>query len=241
MEDEWIWPGVRYRHAPGTFPLGTDAFALAGFAAPPPNGAVADLGCGCGVVGLLLAGRLPRLRVTGVELDPAAAAMAAENAARNAMEDRVQVLTGDLRQVRDLLPAGRLDYAVANPPYFPAGAGASAKGTARRLARSEEGCTLEDVCRAAAWLVRSGGGFALVHRPERLTDLLCTLRQTGFEPKRLRLVCHRPGQAASLVLAEGRRGGRPGLRLEPDLLLHDEQGRPTAAYHRLYGRTDQAN
>jgi tRNA1(Val) A37 N6-methylase TrmN6 len=83
--------------------------------------------------------------------------------------------------------------------------------------------------------VQFGGGFALVHRPERLTDLFCTLRQAGFEPKRLRLVCHRPGKAASLVLVEAKKGGKPGLRLEPDLLLHDETGRPTAEHRRLYG------
>jgi tRNA1(Val) A37 N6-methylase TrmN6 len=233
--EELLWPGVRYCHAAGAFPLGTDAFALAGFAAPPPTGPVADLGCGCGVVGLLLAGRLPGLRVTGIELDRDAAAMAAENAARNGMTDRFSVICGDLRQARTLLPMESFRYAVANPPYFPTAAGAQAPEPGRRTARSEAQCTLEDVCQAARWLVQFGGGFALVHRPERLTDLFCTLRQAGFEPKRLRLVCHRPGKAASLVLVEAKKGGKPGLRLEPDLLLHDETGRPTAEHRRLYG------
>ena len=235
QEEEWIWPGVRYRHAPGAFPLNTDAFALAGFAAPPPGGHIADLGCGCGVIGLLLAGRLPDARFTGVELQPSAAKMAAENAARNGMSQRFSVVEGDLRQTRTLLPMGSFQYAVSNPPYYPAGAGAVSQNADRRTARSEASFTLEDVYRAAAWLVQYGGGFALVHKPERLTDLFCTLRESGFEPKRMQLVCHRPGKAASLVLLESRRGGRPGLRLEPDLVLYDAHGQPTEDFRRLYG------
>ena len=99
---------------------------------------------------------------------------------------------------------------------------------------SEATCTLAQLLDAAAWLVKTGGRLALVYRPERLCDLLCGLRQAGFEPKRMRLVRHHAGAPVSLLLVESRRGGKPGLALEPDLLLFTPDGAPTAEYRQLY-------
>ena len=104
----------------------------------------------------------------------------------------------------------------------------------RGTARSEITCTLEDVCRAAGWLLRWGGSFCLVHKPERLTDLLCTLRAHRLEPKRIRLVRHHAGADANLVLIAARRGGKPGVMLEPELLLFTPDGQETTDYRRIY-------
>ena len=112
---------------------------------------------------------------------------------------------------------------------------------ALRAARSETGCTLEDICTAAAWLLRWGGSFCLVHKPERLADLCCALRARGLEPKRLRLVCRRAGDAPSLLLLEARRGGRPGLDIAAPLCLEDGTGRPTAELDNAYFRTKETN
>ena len=112
-------------------------------------------------------------------------------------------------------------------------------GGGRRTARSEVSCTLEDVCRAASYLLRWGGAFCLVHKPERLTDLLCLLRETGLEPKRLRFVVNRTGAAPSLVLLEGRRGGKPGLTVEPPLILQKPDGSPTEELDAIYFRTTE--
>ena len=135
-------------------------------------------------------------------------------------------------------PAGSFDLAVCNPPYFPPSSGPPPKGEARRTARTEESCTLEEVCRAAARLLRWGGSFCLVHKPERLADLVCALRESGLEPKRLRFVCVRPERAPSLILMEARRGGRPGLRAEPPLALENADGSPTAELNRIYFREE---
>ena len=110
---------------------------------------------------------------------------------------------------------------------------------ARRTARAEVTCTLEDVCRAASYLVRWGGTFCLVHKPERLADLLCTLREHGLEPKRLRFVCKTGGNAPSLVLAEARRGGKPGLTVEAPLLLQNSDGTPTSEVDAIYFRQQE--
>ena len=142
----------------------------------------------------------------------------------------------DLRETA--LPAGSFDLAVCNPPYFPPSAGPLPKGEARRTARTEEACTLEDVCRAAGRLLRWGGAFCLVHKPERLTDLLCALRGEGLEPKRLRLVSLRPERAPSLLLLEARRGGKPGLAVEEPLILENPDGSPTAELNRIYFREE---
>ncbi len=187
------------------FPLGGDALALGRFASVKPGLRVCDLGTGSGALLLLLAAREPSLSLTGVELDPLAARTARENLMRNGLEG--EILNGDLRE--NPFPAGRFDLIVSNPPYFPVGAGASAGP-----ARSEETCTLEELCAAAARLVKNGGRFALCHRPERLVDLFCTLRAHGLEPKRLELVRHGPDHPPSLALVEAARQGRPGLKIE---------------------------
>ena len=194
------------------FPLGSDTLALGRFATVRRGWRVCDLGCGSGALGLLLLEREETLALTGVERDPAAA-LARRTFAGNGLI--VPVLTGDLRD-RGLLPAGGFDLAVSNPPWYPLGAGPSGGS-----ARSEERCTLEELCAAAGRLVRNGGRFALVHRPERLPALFAALEGSGFAPKRMALVQHRTGTPPSAVLLEAVRQGRPGLEVLPTVLLEE--------------------
>ena len=176
-----------------------------------------------------------------MELLPEAVRLAEQAAVRNGLTDRLTFRQGDLRDIRRLLPAGGFDLAVCNPPYYPAGSGRLPETEALRAARSETGCTLEDVCAAAAYLLRWGGSFCLVHKPERLADLCCALRARGLEPKRLRLVCRRAGDAPSLLLLETRRGGRPGLDIAAPLCLEDGAGRPTAELDAIYFRAKETD
>ena len=190
----------------GVFPLGSDTLALGAFATLRPNGNVCDLGTGSGALLLLLADREASLTLTGVELDPLSARTAEENLKQNGLDG--QVLCCDLRTAP--LPAGHFDLVISNPPYFPVGSGTSG-GTAR----TENTCTLDEVCATAARLVKNGGRFALCHRPERLTDVLCTLREHGLEPKRLQFFAHSPAHSPSILLVEAVRQGKPGLELLP--------------------------
>lgn len=189
----------------GVFPLGGDSLALGAFATVKPRWRVCDLGTGSGALLLLLARRTEGLSLTGVELDLLSAQTARDNLLKNGLAG--EIMEGDLRKVN--LPAGGFDLVISNPPYFPVGTGISGGH-----ARSEECCTLDELCAAAARLVRNGGRFALCHRPERLTDVLCTLRSHNLEPKRLKLISHSPGHPPSVILVEGVRQGKPGLRLE---------------------------
>ena len=231
--EEQIGGKYRMELSQTQFSLSTDSIALADFARVFSGARVCDLGCGCGALGLLLLAKCETLQVTGVEIQEPAARCAAENAAQNGLS-QFSVLHGDLREYRTLLPANGFDIVVSNPPYYPVSGGAAPEKLPLAIARSEACCTLSDLCACAAWCLRFGGSFFLVHKPERLTDLLCTLRAHRLEPKRIRLVRHHAGADANLVLIAARRGGKPGVMLEPELLLFTPDGQETTDYRRIY-------
>ena len=197
----------------GVFPLGSDALALGDFATLRRGWRVCDLGTGSGALLLLLARRAPGLILSAIERDPLAAQTARDNLAQNDLTGTV--VAGDLRD--RLLPAGQFDLVVSNPPYFPVNAGGSGGPE-----RSEAFCTLEQLCAAAGYLVKNGGRFALCHRPERLADIICSLRAHGLEPKRLTLLSHSPNHAPSLLLAEAVKQGKPGVEVEMRFRARDE-------------------
>lgn len=190
----------------GVFPLGGDTLALGAFATVRPRWRVCDLGTGSGALLLLLAAREATLSLTGLELDPTAAQGAQQSLLSNDLAG--EVLCCDLRTAP--LPAGQFDLVISNPPYFAVGS-----GTSGGSARCEETCSLNELCTAAARLVKNGGRFALCHRPERLVDVLCALRAHGLEPKRLKLLSHSPALPPSTVLVEAVRQGKPGLEIVP--------------------------
>ena len=132
------------------------------------------------------------------------------------------------------MPHGAFDGVIANPPYYPTASGKLAQTDSLAAARSEQTCTLDELCRCAAWLLKYGGRFCLVHKPERLADIICALRQNALEPKRIRFVRHRLGAPVSLVLLESRLGAKPSLAYESDLILYDGDGKPSADFIRIY-------
>lgn len=204
---EWLGPFL-YRQSNTCFPLGRDTLLLSDFVTLRRGWRVCDLGCGAGALPLLLLAREPGLTMAGIELNPDDAELARRNLAENGLTGTV--LTADLRRVRELLPAGSRELVVSNPPYF-----AQNTGRSGGAARMEEQCTLTELCRAAAYLTKNGGRFALVHRPERLCQLVETLRSCGLEPKRMQLVQHGPDTPPSALLLEAVRQGRPGLEVLP--------------------------
>jgi len=233
--EEYLWNGVTMRNPDRRFRLGTDSMVLADFARPGKNARVCDLGCGSGAIGLMLLASHPDISVTGVEIQADSAALAVENAGINKLESRFSVLCGDLRQIRTLLPANGFSCVVANPPYYKANS-IPPEDQTMAIARTEVCCTPEDLCSAAAWLLSSGGSFSLVHKPERLTDLMVCLRQNRLEPKRLQFVRHSPSARRSLVLLEAVLDGKPDLTVLEDLILHNDDGTPTGDFCRIYHR-----
>ena len=231
-----LWPGgPRFRQQEDSFRLSTDSVLLAHFAAPIRAKKIIDLGCGAGVLTVLLSHARPGTRVEGVDIQSESAELCRANMAENGF-DAGGVLTGDLREYRNLFKAGAYDLVVSNPPYFPVESGFNAPLDSRAIARDERCCTLDDVCAAAKYLCRWGGAFAMVHRPERLSEIFCALSRHGLEPKRLRMVQYKSSHAPNLVLVEARRGGKPGLNIEKPLILSTPTGEDTEEIKEIYHR-----
>ena len=218
------------------FALSTDSVLLGNFINVTGAKKGIDLGCGTGILSLLLLSRSSTLSMTGIEMNEAAAETARENLERNSLQDRGTVITGDLRRYRELLRAGSCDLVISNPPYFPADAGTLSPNRERAIARGEVNCTLEDLCAAAKYLCRWGGRVAFVYKPERMTELLTLMSRSGLEPKRLRMVAHSASAAPSLILVEGKRGGAPGLKVEPLLILTNPDGSDSPEIRKIYRR-----
>lgn len=234
--DELWAGGPRFMQRGGGFRLSTDSVVLADFVNVKRVRRCLDLGSGAGVLCVLLAAKVPGMVITGIELQEDWAELSRMNLRENGMDANVNIITGDLRREVKLLDAGSFDLVVSNPPYFSVNSGYSAPDESRAAARDERSCTLWDICSAAGRALRWGGSLCIVHRPERLSEIFCSMTANGIEPKRLREVCPRVGRAPSLVLVEGRRGGRAGLSFEPPLILMDENGLDSEEVRKIYRR-----
>ena len=190
------------------FKLGRDSVLLSRFCTVKPNWKVCDLGTGVGSLLLLLSQREERLDRTGIEINPTAAELAQKNLEDNGLSGRV--ILGDLRD-KSLVPADHFHLVVSNPPYFRTGSGASG-GTARM----DETCSVEDLCRTAGRLTRTGGRFALVYRPERLAELFSALEKARLTPKRMQLLNYDRTKPPYAVLVECVKDGGPGLDILPN-------------------------
>lgn len=218
-----------------THRFGTDAMLLSDFCGVHRLWTVCDLGSGCGIIPLRWYDRGHRGRCWAIELDPAASALL-ERAAAEAGADNLIPLTADLRRLPDQLPRGQFDLVSCNPPYFTGGKVSEKPG--RGAARHELYCTVEDVCAAAATLLRDGGRLCLCNQPRRLADCIAGMRQADIEPKRLQFVRQRPGSRPWLFLLDGRRHGRPGLELMEDLVIEAAEGGFSDQLLRIYGKKE---
>ena len=219
----------------GSFKVSTDSVLLASFASPKGKNGI-DIGCGSGIISLIMLCTNETLHMTGIDVNEDAAETASSNIQRNGLSARYKVICGDIREHRKLFNTGSFDFAVCNPPYYPENSGKLSSNTVKALARGETLCTLEDICKAAAYLLPTGGSFYLVHKPERLSEIFCTMTKYSIEPKRLREVQYRIGRAPNLVLIEGRRGGRKGISVEAPLILTNEDGTETKEVLEIYRR-----
>ena len=217
--------GLNLRQPERGYRYSIDPFLLADFCKSRRSERILDLGTGVGVVGLLLASRHPSVRVIGIEIQPDLAGYAAENARANALDGRFRVIRGDLREAPRFLPPEHFHRVVANPPYRRPGAGAPPADAGRAGARQELTFTLEDLVKTAAALLRYGGTLCVIHLAERLPELFRTLNASGLEPKTMRLAAPYAAAPPRLCLVSAVKGGRPGLRALPQLVLHEPGGR----------------
>ena len=233
--DDLIINNMKLIQHPDEFCFSLDAVLLAQFASLRSGCEVIDLGAGTGVIGLLLLAR-GAAAVTGVELNPVMADMARRSAACNGVADRLTIINGDLRQIKELLAGGSCELVVSNPPYRPVGGGYISPNSRVAMARHEVTANLTDIIAAAKYLIKYRGRFAMVHLPERLAEITLAMCAAGIEPKRLQLVYPAAGKKPNMLLLEGVRGAKPGLDVLPPLIVYTTDGNYSEDIMKIYSQ-----
>ena len=213
--------------------FGGDALLLAEFAKPKFKDTVLDLCTGCGVVPVMMMANGFKGRVTAVDIQPGAIELCKWTAEKNGVQDRFFPVLADLNELK--WEAESFSLITVNPPYFVSGAGKENEKTSRDLARRESGCTLAQVTKVAGRLLKYGGRFCMCHRPERLCDIIVSMRQGGIEVKRVRFVVEKKGKQPWLVLVEGKRGSKSGVTIEGELVMKNDDGSNTDEFRAMFG------
>lgn len=217
------------------FCFGMDAVLLSGFAAVKTGEKAIDLGTGTGIIPILLEAKYDGNHYTGLEIQAEMAEMAARSVALNHLEERVSIVRGDIKEASRLFGAASFDVVTSNPPYMNDAHGLKNPDLPKAIARHEIYCTLDDVAREAARLLRPGGRFYLVHRPHRLIEIIGALTKYKLEPKRMKMVHPFVNKEANMVLIEAVRGGRSMIKVEAPIIVYREPGVYTQEIYDIYG------
>ncbi len=216
--------------------FGTDAIALAHFSAPKKNTVACDLGSGCGIIPMLFCRDGLCRSVTAVEIQENACRQIEKAIGINSLQEKFSVVNHDLRTITENdIKLYSFDLVTMNPPYKAPGAGKTSLSESALIARHEIMCVFDDVTKAAVKLLKFGGRLCVCHRPERLADVICSMRENGIEPKRVRMLVHTVGKSACLVMVEGKKGASSGVVIEPDMILRNEDGTYTEKALSMYG------
>ncbi len=227
--------GYQIIQDPDRFCFGMDAVLLSGFATAPDGGKVLDLGTGTGIIPILMAAKTTASQLVGLEIQEDSADMAQRSVILNDLQTRVKIVKGDIKEADQLFDAASFDVVTSNPPYMIGGHGLQNPEASKAIARHEVLCDLEDVIRAAARCLKSGGKFYMVHRPFRLAEIMVLMHQYKVEPKRMQLVYPFADKEPSMVLIEGARGGKPRMTVEKPLIIYEEPGKYTPEIYDIYG------
>ncbi|MBQ9773611.1 MAG: methyltransferase [Clostridia bacterium] len=206
--------------------FGTDAYLLAAFVRPQPNERAVDLGSGTGIISLLLLATQKVRHVSAVELQPAFADLIRRNAALNGMSETLRPICADVRTLSERDVGGEVALVVSNPPYMKCTTGKRNLHDEKFIARHEICGGISDFCACAARLLKHGGRFVCVWRPDRLTDLLSAMKAVKLEPKRMTFVHADRSAEPSAILIEAVKGAAPSLRISAPLLLYEERNAP---------------
>ena len=217
------------------FCFGMDAVLLSGFAQVKPGERVLDLGTGTGIIPILLEAKYEGKHYTGLEIQEDVAEMAARSVVLNGLEEKISIVEGDIRKAGEIFGLSVFDVVTSNPPYMNDSHGLKNPDLPKAIARHEVLCTLEDVVREAARLLRPGGRFYLVHRPHRLIEIITALTSHKLEPKRIKMVHPYADREANMVLIEAVRGGGSMVKVEAPVVVYREQGIYTDEIYEIYG------
>lgn len=219
---------------PKRFCFGVDAVFLSNFVKAKSGSRILDLGTGTGIIPILLAAKTQAEHITGLEIQEESAEMAQRSVVFNHLEERIKIIQGDIKEAAGLFPAASFDVITSNPPYMMNQHGLENVYEPKNIARHEILCNLEDVVKAAAYLVKPGGSFFLIHKPFRLAEIFSVLMQYKMEPKRMRLIHPYVEKEPNMVMIEAVRGGKSRITIEPPLVVYEKAGVYTEEVLRIY-------
>lgn len=220
---------------PQYFCFGMDAVLLSSFARVKANENVLDLGTGTGIIPILLEAKTQGAHFTGLEIQAGSVDMAQRSVRMNKQEEKIDIVQGDIKEAKNLFSLASFQVITSNPPYMNTGKGLVNGDLEKAIARHEVLCNLEDVVSAAAGLLAVGGRFYMVHRPERLVEIIETLKKYRLEPKRMRFVHAYVEKEANMVLIEAIRYGNPMIKIENPLVIYQSKGKYSKEIYDIYG------
>ena len=216
--------GLELIQDPKKFCFGVDAVFLSDFVRVRPGENVLDLGTGNGIIPVLLSAKTEARHITGLEIQADTAEMARRSVAHNHLEDRIDIVTGDIKEAAELFKPAFFDVITTNPPYMLADHGMRNPDDAKAIARHEVLCSLDDILRESMRLMQDKSRFYMIHRPFRLTEIMIKMHQYKIEPKRIRFIHPYIDKEPVMVLVEGVRGAKPRVTVEPPLIIYDRNG-----------------
>jgi tRNA1Val (adenine37-N6)-methyltransferase len=217
------------------FCFGMDAVLLTNYCDIRNNSKIVDLGTGTGIIPILLSGKRNYSKAYGIEIQPEVAEMAERSVKLNSLQEKIEILNIDLKDTLKYLDAGSFDAVISNPPYKLNNSGIINPDDKKAISRHEIKCTLEDVISTASHLLKQYGRFYMVHRPDRLADIICLLRKYRLEPKQIRFVHPKVKAKPNMVLIRASKNGNPELKFDPPLYIYDDEGNYTEDVHEIYG------
>ncbi len=227
--------GYKIIQNPSKFCFGMDAVLLSGFAQVKKDERALDLGTGTGIIPLLLSAKTEGIHFTGLEIQEESADMARRSVALNGLEEKIEIVTGDIKDASARFGASSFDVITTNPPYMIGDHGLKNDNEAKTIARHEILCDLEDVLRESSRILKTHGRFYMVHRPFRLAEILGKMSEYRLEPKRMRLVYPYIDKEPNMVLIEGLKDGRARMTVEKPLIVYREPGVYMPEIYDIYG------
>ncbi len=217
------------------FCFGMDAVLLTNYCDIKNNSSIVDLGTGTGIIPILLSGKKNYSKAYAIEIQQEVAEMAKRSVLLNDLQDKIEVLNIDLKDILNYLEPNSFDAVISNPPYKLNNSGIINPLDKKAISRHEIMCSLEDVISTAGSLLKQYGRFYMVHRPDRLADIMCLLRKYRLEPKQIRFVHPRAKEKPNMVLIRASKNGNPELKFDSPLYIYDEDGKYTKDVYDIYG------
>ena len=220
------------------FSYGTDAIFLSDFV--QSKGSIVDLGTGTGIIPLRLYGNNPNIdKIYGIEIQSQVAEMAKRSIELNGLDEKIEIINMDLKDIEERFSRNTIDIVTTNPPYMKAGGALINEEENFAISRHEIACSLEDIIKSSEYLLKPLGKFYMVHRPDRLVDIMCMMRKYNLEPKYIRFVQANKNKKPNLILIQGRKSAKADLKFYNPLIVYNEDGSYTDEIYKIYGMEEK--